>query len=186
MAGIEQFFKSHSAYSSSFKETSFDKEKDIYLCTDTTQDVINFDKIIEDKYPDSHSYRPKSFDALYQLNSDIYLIEFKNQKPKFLSAHKQELEQKLLDGKNELDQLLAGLNIPKSAYNFKYCVIYQKCSTSHFNEYKCGIDKNIIKFNLTKHKGSVVDDIKTNQVDFFTKLLNKKLTPSTLQCEGEI
>ena len=186
MAGIEQFVKHYSLYNSSFKETSYDKEKNTHLCNDTTIDVINFDKIIEDIYPDSNTYRPKSFDALYQQGNDIYLIEFKNQKKSFLSTHKYDLEQKLLDGKNELDKLLNSLNIQKDNYNFKYCIVYKNCSVSHFDEYKCGIDKDVVKFGLGKYKNKIVEDIKTNEVDFFTKVLNKKLTPSTLKCEEKI
>jgi len=80
MANINQFFKSYKSYNSTFKVTSFDNANNTYLCNDTTQNVINFDKIIENIYKDPYK-RPKSFDALYQLNNDIYLIEFKNQKP---------------------------------------------------------------------------------------------------------
>lgn len=119
MADIGQFIREYSSYKSTFKITSFDDENKVNLCTDESQEVVNFDRIIENKYPDSNK-RPKSFDALYIDNSDIYCIEFKNQKPAQLNKNKDEIKGKIEDGKSELDALLTKLNISKDDYNFIY------------------------------------------------------------------
>ncbi len=51
-----------------------------------------------------------------------------------------------------------------------------------YDECKNGIAKNIIKFGLEKHS-NLVNGIKTDCVVEFTQLLNKRLTPTTLNCE---
>ena len=140
MADIQQFFKNYSLHNSTFKETSFDDENNVYLCTDTSQDVLNFDKLIEDKYPNPY-LRPKSFDAIYQFGNVLYLVEFKNQKPSQIDNNA--IVQKLNDGKKELDTFLTKLNIQKRDYSFKYCVVYKNCNKA-IDRYKCGISKNII------------------------------------------
>lgn len=171
MADLKQFLKEYNNFIDTFKSTSFDSEKNEYLCNDTTVNVINFDKIIKERYPDSFK-RPSSFDALYIIEDDIYLIEFKNQFPKHIINA--EIKKKLLQGKEELDKLLSNLNIQKRDYTFKYCVIYKNCLLPK-DRYKCGISKNIPQFGLSSCK-TIIDEIYTNNVNFFTKTLNKKLS----------
>ncbi len=180
MADISQFIRDYSSYKSTFKITSFDDENKVNLCTDESQEVINFDQIISIKYPDSNK-RPKSFDALYIDNSDIYCIEFKNQKPSQLNKNKIEIKEKLKDGKTELDILLGELNISKDDYNFIYCVCYKNC-TEPKDRYKCGVAKGAIQFDLEQYKEKgIVKAIYTNNVNFFTELFQKK-TSKNLQC----
>ena len=172
MADISQFVQSFQGFRSTFKETSFDSEKNENLCTDESQQVINFDKIIETIYPDSN-VRPKSFDALYVHGDNIFCIEFKNQKPS--QINNKDIREKLEEGKNELDTLLGELNIPASNYTFTYCVAYQKCAEP-YDRYKCGIDKGRILFGLEQYKNQrFVKEIFTENVDFFSKQFKKQL-----------
>jgi len=178
MAGIEEFLKTYNQYHSTFKETSLDDKKNIYLCNDTTQNVLNFDIMIKDKYRGKRE-RPKSFDAIYQLDTTLYLVEFKNQIPS--QINNQDIQQKLLDGKAELDTFLAACNIQKDDYFFKYCVVYKNFKKP-YDRYKKGVSKNIIEFGL-ENVNSLVNAIKTDSVSEFTLILNKKLPPSALNCE---
>lgn len=165
--------ESYQTYISTFKETSLDDHhRDIpneYICQDESQEVINFDKIIEDKYPNPYN-RPKTFDALYVDDRNIYLIEFKNQ----IKPNNEEVKGKLVDGKNELDKILGEMNVRKEDYTFIYCVVHKNCKP-HFNRYKCGIAKESPRFALAKYKeNGFVDDIYTEDVNFFTKQFKKK------------
>ncbi len=181
MAEIKYVLNEHYLpYVSTFKETSLDNHhvdiENEYLCQDESQEVINFDKIIEDKYSDPYT-RPKAFDALYVDNSNVYLIEFKNQK----KPTNVEVVGKLLDGKKELDKILGTMNVKKEDYKFIYCVVHKNCQ-AHFNRYKCGIEKDIPRFALAKYKeNGFIDDIFTEDVNFFTKQFRKK-TLKELSC----
>ncbi len=178
MADIGQFLQSYQNFQSTFKETSFDSSHDEYLCTDQSQKVINFDKIIEEKYPNSNE-RPKSFDAIYLYENKIFCIEFKNQKPSQIIN--QDICEKLTEGKAELDTLLQSLNIQSSNYKFAYCVAYKKCIEPR-DRYKCGIDKGKILFGLGQYKNKgLVKEIFTQDVDFFTKEFNKQFQKE-LEC----
>jgi len=171
MADIGQFMQTYQSFQSTFKETSFDSDKNENLCEDNTQKVINFDKIIEGQYPNSN-VRPKSFDALYVYEDNIFCIEFKNQKPS--QINNQDICQKLTEGKAELDTLLQRLNIQSNNYNFVYCVVYKKCIEAR-DRYKCGIDKGKILFGLEQYKNQgLVKEIFTQNVNFFTKQFKKQ------------
>ncbi len=174
---IEQKFK---AFFSTFKETSEDNgSKDVtpnYLCTDTSQKVINFDKIIENRFPDSNT-RPQSFDAVYIHDNRVYCIEFKNQK----NPDNKDLKGKLLDGKKELDTILGEMNVRKDDYSFIYCVVHKNCKPHH-DRYKCGIAKGEPRFALQEYKDKgFIDDIFTEDVNFFTKQF-KEQTSKELAC----
>jgi len=172
MADINQFQKEYSQYQSTFKETSYDDNNSIYLCKDKSQIVINFDKILQSKYPDSNQ-RPKSFDALYIYNNLIFCIEFKNQKPSQIDNL--EVKDKLLDGKNELIKLFQELNIQLKDYDFVYCVVYKRCLEPR-DRYKCGIDKGRVLFGLEKYeKQGFIKKVYTQDIDFFTKEFKKNL-----------
>jgi len=172
MADIGQFQKEYSQYRSTFKETSFDDNNEIYLCNDESQNVINFDKILELKYPDSNK-RPKSFDALYVYNNLLFCIEFKNQKPSQIDNR--EIQDKLLSGKDELVKLCQELNIQIAEYSFVYCVVYKKCIEPR-DRYKCGIDKGRVLFGLEQYEEQgFVKKVYTQNVEFFTKEFRKNL-----------
>ena len=178
MADFNQFKKEYDQYQSTFSETSFDDNNKIHLCSDKSQNVINFDKIIESKYPDSN-HRPKSFDALYAYNNLLFCIEFKNQKPSQIDN--QEIQDKLESGKEELLRLLQELNIQINEYDFIYCVIYKKCIEPR-DRYKCGVDKGKILFGLDKYQEQgFVKKVYTQSVDFFTKEFKKNLNKE-LKC----
>ena len=170
MADFNQFKKKYSQYKSTFKKISFDDNNKVYLCNDESQNVISFDKILEDKYPDSN-FRPKSFDALYVYNNLLFCIEFKNQKPSQIDN--QEIQDKLVSGKAELVKLLQNENIQKNSYDFIYCVVYKKCIEPR-DRYKCGIEKGKIQFGLEKYeKNGFVKRVFTDNVNFFTKQFRK-------------
>ena len=178
MADINQFLKTFSLYQSSFKETSFDDNNEIYLCNDESQNVINFDKILESKYPDTNT-RPKSFDALYVYNDLLFCIEFKNQKPSQIDNL--DIQSKLLSGKEELLILFQELNIQVNTYTFVYCVVYKKCVEPR-DRYKCGIDKGKVLFGLEKYEEQgIVKKVYTQNVDFFTNEFRKNLKKE-LEC----
>jgi len=171
MADIGQFLQSYQSHQSTFKKTSFDDSNQKYLCTDTSQIVINFDELIEEIYPDSN-IRPKSFDAIYIYKNKIFCIEFKNQKPS--EINNQEVQGKLKDGINELMKLLRVLNIQTHKYDFAYCVVYKLCIEPK-DRYKCGIDKGKILFGLEQYKKQgLVKEIFTENVKYFTKEFKKQ------------
>jgi len=172
MADIGHFIRTYQSCQSTFKETSLDTDNSQYLCTDESQEVINFDEILKEKYPDSNM-RPKSFDALYIYDKIVFCIEFKNQKPSQIVN--QEICEKLTEGKAELDTLLQNLNIQSNHYDFVYCVAYKKC-TEPRDRYKCGVDKGKVLFGLEYYKKQgLVKEIFTENVDFFTKEFKKQL-----------
>jgi hypothetical protein len=182
MAEIEFALKqNYQAYISTFKETSLDdhhKDKaNEYLCNDEAHEVYNFDKIIAHRYPNPNDYRPQAFDALYIDKTNVYCIEFKNQ----TNPTNSEVVGKLVDGKKELDKILGEINVNKEVYKFIYCVVHKNCKTRPFTRYKCGIEKEIPRFSLASYKGDIIDDIFTEDVNFFSKQFKKKTTKD-LQC----
>lgn len=177
MADIGSFIREYSSFKSTFKITSFDDANNVSLCNDESQEVINFDKIIETNYPNSND-RPKSFDALYIHDNNIYCIEFKNLKP--ASIENDDVKGKLEAGKRALEELLSAQNIQKNDYNFIYCVCYKHC-TEPRDRYKCGIAKGAIQFDLEQYKEKqVIKEVFTNNVTFFTKQFQKKTQQSLL------
>ncbi len=181
MADFNFFYKKYNSYLSTFKETSLDNhdksKPNEYLCLDTTQKVINFDKIIEEKYPNSN-IRPQTFDAIFfdEQEKTIYLIEFKNQK----NPDKKEIEGKLLNGKKEFDILLNELNISKNNYKIIFCFVYNKYRPKH-ERYKRGLFKSLTFEFLNQYKEScLVNDIYTEDVNFFTKQFKKKFLKELL------
>jgi len=178
MAGIEQLVKRYPF--TTFKETSYDDTNKDSLCHDTTQRVLNFDEIIKKKYPDPYD-RPKSFDALYIQQHRIYLIEFKNQPPKFIDNT--EVQLKLQKGKEELDKFLAQENIQKKEYEFIYCVVHKKTKKTIFDDYKTGISESAVRFGLEKYTPKYAHKIITKDVETLTKHLEKKIQKN-LKCKG--
>ena len=170
MADMNQFFKKYDNYKSTFKETSFDSNNSEYLCSDEMQEIINFDSIIENKYPNSN-LRPQSFDALYvyEASNQIFMIEFKNEN----KPNKNDIENKMIAGKCELDSMLQDLNIASKNYQFIFCLVYNQFKPKH-ERHKRGLYKSIRFEFLNKYKkNGVIHDIFTENVDFFTKQFNK-------------
>ncbi|MGK0255753.1 MAG: hypothetical protein ACI81I_000359 [Arcobacteraceae bacterium] len=178
MANIGVFIKKYSKFQTTFKVTSYDDNNKEHICLDELNQNINFDEIIADIYPNSKEYRPKSFDSIYIYENIIYCIEFKNEK----KPDKEDLEDKLLSGKKELDKLLAELNIQKNDFKFIFCLVYN-IHKPRDNRYKRGIVKYDIKTYLKKYKeNNFVDDIFTEDVNFFSNQFKKKLNKE-LKCE---
>jgi len=172
--------ENYKVFFSTFKETSKDehhKDKKPYsLCTDESQKVINFDRIIKEKYPDSNA-RPQTFDAIYIYKNKVYCIEFKNQS----NPANKDLRGKLVDGKNELDKILGEINVQKNDYDFIYCVVHKNCKPD-YNRFKCGVSKSVPRFALAKYKeNGFMYDIFTEDVSFFTKQFKDK-TSKELTC----
>jgi len=170
MAEAGYIFKTNfSLYITTLKETSLDKHDNIkqseYLCKNTTEQVYNFDKIVKNLYP---TKQPSSFDALLIKDNNIYCIEFKN--TKYSSVKKQEVQKKLTNSKDIIDNIFEEYNIQKSKYIFTYCVIYK----NHEAKWRRGITKNIVQFDLEQYKGKYFDEIYTNDVQYFTHEYKKQ------------
>lgn len=177
MADISEFLKKYNSHQTTFKITSYDEQNDISLCTDETLKNIDFDAIIAKRYPNPNSYRPKTFDAIYAHEDKIYCVEFKNEK----KPNKKDIEQKLLDGKKELESIFADLNIPKNRYKFIYCVVYNIYKPLE-QRYKSGILNYPLRMYLEKYKeNGFIDDIFTEDVEFFSTKLEQTLK-TKLQC----
>jgi hypothetical protein len=168
MAEIGQFFRAYQAYESTFRETSHDSRYNEYLCRDTTQTVINFDQLIEQKYEGKK--QPKSFDALYLHGDTVFCVEFKNQ----TKPDRRIVEQKLLEGKRELDTLLSQHNIAKNKYRFVFCLVYNKFVPKE-ERYKRGLHKSIHFEYLSRYKPYFFDDVYTEDISFFTQDFSKQL-----------
>ncbi len=170
MADINQFKQKYASFVSTFKLTSYDSNNDIYLCKDETQEVINFDKIIETKYPDSN-IRPKVFDALYfdENTNRIYLIEFKNEK----KPDKKEIEGKLIDGRNEFSILLNELHISSKNYTYIFCLVYNQFKPKE-ERFKRGLYKSIRFEFLNRYKNiGLIDEVFTEDISFFSQQFKK-------------
>lgn len=171
MADISEFIKKYSKYQTTFKITSYDDTNDKYLCKDELNQNINFDAIIADIYPNSKEYRPKSFDSIYIDKNNIYCIEFKTER----KPDKKELENKLVDGKNELTKLLAELNIQKNDYKFIFCLVYN-IHKPRFDRFKRGGISYPINSYLKKYKeNKFIDDIFTEDIEFFSNKFKQQL-----------
>jgi len=172
MADLKNFLKRYNLYISTFKLTSFDSENNYYLCRDETKEVIDFDKIIAEKFTDSNK-RPKSFDAIYIHENSLYCIEFKNQKPGKIDN--EEIQGKLEEGKKELIHFLKESKIDIKKINFIYAVVYKECK-SNFEKYKCGLVQSKIEFGLEKFKKSgFVKDVFTSDIAFFKRAFKLKM-----------
>lgn len=180
MADIGVFIKKYSKYQTTFKVTSYDDNNKKYVCSDELNQNINFDEIIADIYPNSLEYRPKSFDSIYIHENIIYCIEFKNEK----KPDKEDLEDKLVFGKKELEKLLAELNIQKNDYKFIFCLVYN-IHKPKYERHKRGVINYSIKEYLEKHKESkFIDDIFTEDVKFFSKKF-EEIVSKKLECTYE-
>ncbi len=175
MADIGQFLREYTDYQSTFKETSCDQRHKnremVYLCHDQTQKVIDFDKLVQERY--NGSKKPRTFDAVYVHKNIIFCVEFKNQTT--ADIKNTIVQEKLESGKDELETIFAELNISSSNYKFVYCVVYKNYK-EQIERYKSGISKGAVLFDLQKYKKRhFVDEIFTNNVNFFTKEFKKQI-----------
>ena len=172
MADIGQFRRDFASFSSTFKATSLDDNHSAHLCNDKSQEVLDFDAIMSDKYPDANT-RPKSFDALYIYQNVLFCVEFKNQKPS--QINNKDIQEKLEKGKEELVRLLQESHIQQKSFDFIYCVVYKQHQEPR-DRYKYGIEKETIRFGLEKYEqNGFVKKVFTENVNFFTKQFEKQL-----------
>lgn len=160
------FLSKFKPFISTLKETSFDKENKVYLCKDEIQKVYDFDKIIKNLYP---LKQPASYDALIIDNQNIYCIEFKNQKANIIKKDSKQIQKKLLNGKEALNNIFLQYNMGIKDYNFIYCVAYQ----NNKDKWRRRIERNKIQFGLEAYKGQYFDEIYTNDIQFFTNEYKK-------------
>ena len=158
-------------YLETFKNTSYDKENNEYICEDESRLVYDFDKIKEDKY----IKHPSSFDVLLIQDEKVFCVEFKNMK--YSQVNNKNVTKKLLCGKEILEDILKENNVAKKDYKFFYCVAY----STKADRWKRGVLKNEIQFGLEAYKPEIFDDIFTNDVEFF-KNEYKKIFKKDLEC----
>jgi len=165
MADAHSIFKNNfKNYISSLKSVSFDKNNSVYLCNDTSINVYDFDAIVKKLYPIK---QPASYDALLIDNKRIFCIEFKNEK--YADITNTEVEKKLINGKEVINNIFTKYNIQINEYSFVYCVAYKNTEA----RWRRGISKNTIQFGLEKFKEVYYDEIYTNDIQFFTNEYKK-------------
>jgi hypothetical protein len=173
MADAQSIFKANfKDYSSSLKETSFDKENFIYLCNDTSVNVYDFDAIVKKLYP---LKQPSSYDALIIDKKRVFCIEFKNEK--YAEIKNPEVRKKLRNGKDIIVSIFSKYHINLEEYSFTYCLAYRNTEA----RWRRGISKNTIQFRLEQYQPEYFDEIYTNDIQFFTNEY-KKYFYKTLQC----
>lgn len=162
MAEIQYILKKHYAKCfDSLKNTSHDKENDIYMCG-SKKEVVNFDELTRMLYPIK---QPSSYDALLieEAEKKIFYIEFKNQtEAKIVNKS---LHKKVIDSDETLKKLCTSHHIAKKSYTTKLCVIYKTKSQFRYRRFQ----ENIVHFGLEQFTGKYFDTVITNNINFFTK-----------------
>ena len=147
---------------STFKETSYDKANQQYLCSDTeTKNVFDFDLYVE-KLPVDKT--PASPDAIYIGEKQLYFVEFKNQRVS--DIENEPMKQKFRQGTTILKELLKDFS-PKDCKYF-FCVVYKSDSSRY--SYSKYIERNSPRFGLAEENeelGSFYDEIITRDIDFY-------------------
>ena len=173
MADAQSIFKKDfKDYSTSLKNTSFDKTNSVYLCNDKTMLVYDFDRLVKDRYP---LKQPSSYDALLIDKQKIFCIEFKNEK--YSNIDNKEVSKKLKNGKDVLTSIFQKNHIQLRDYTFIYCVAYKNTQA----RWKRGISKATIQFDLEKYQPKYFNKIYTNDIMFFTNEY-KKYFSKALEC----
>jgi hypothetical protein len=152
----------------SLKNTSYDKEHNIFMCQ-SPMEVINFDKLTE--HNANGKKLPKSFDALIcdEEEKKAYCIEFKNQEKSIVNN--KSLQEKMIEGKNTLDRIMAQNKVQRKNYQFIFCVAY-KPNPNHYR-YRRKIEERTIYFNLERQEHTF-DKIITKDIVFFTDQFRRK------------
>ena len=168
MAEMLYIFKQK--FSDSFdtlKNTSYDKENNIYLCN-SSMSVIDFDDVTQKLYPKK---QPSSYDSIIIEEKDkkVFYIEFKNQ-------DKTDISNKILHNKVKCsDETILNIcktnNIKKDNYNYVLCIVYKTTNTKY--QYR-RFEKNTIHFELRQYIPKYFGKIITNDIEFFKKEFNKQ------------
>ena len=159
-----------STHQSTFKDTSYDKTNDEYVCSDEqVKQVYDFDAYIRAKFG-KNAVMPASPDAIYVGAKHLYLVEFKNQI--WSKVDKQQIAQKFRDGTSALKSLLADFT-PRDC-KFVFCVVHKKETSSR--AYWRGVEAGAERFNfdaLNKEHSGFYDDIIVRDVDFYRQNFNE-------------
>lgn len=149
---------------STLKETSFDKENNKHLCTDTTlQNVYDFDAFIDQLFSEKHK-KPASPDAIHIGRKKLYFIEFKNQRRS--NVETKEIKNKFKRGTQVLDEILGQFK-PKDN-KFVFCVVYKNEQARY--KYQRHVQNKDIHFGLEElnvELGGFYDKIITQSVDSY-------------------
>ena len=148
------------------KNTSYDKDNKTYLCQ-SDKEVVDFDALTLKLYPQK---QPSSYDALLieEGDKEVFYIEFKNQKKSDIKN--QNLHKKVKDSDTTIKKLCLENSVAKSSYTYKLCIVYKKDVIYEYRRFK----ERVIHFDLEQFKGKYVDEIITNDIEFFQKEFQKK------------
>lgn len=153
-------------YKSTLRETSYDKNKQEYLCDDESlPDTYDFDAYIRKKFPRS-SNTPASPDAIHIGAKKLYFIEFKNQRKGDVDS--KNLKDKFKEGTKVLQELLDSFK-PRDN-QFVFCVVFRTYGTRH--SYENFIRSRQVHFGLKELNDELsgfYDEIITQDVEFYKK-----------------
>jgi len=150
------------------KNTSYDKENNLYMCQSQMK-VVDFDNLTNNMYPQK---QPSSYDALWTDEDlkNIYCVEFKNQNKS--SVKNQNIQKKAKDGKETLKNICNKYAIAIDDYTIVYCVVHK--SNPNKREYRTRYDDSSVHYGLQKYIGVYFDEVRTNNIDYFTNQFSKK------------
>lgn len=150
-------------FASTFKATSYDKEKKQHLCSDSsTPNVYDFDAYVEKRCP--HPI-PASPDAIHVGIKDLYFVEFKNQRAG--DVDKEQMQRKFQAGTRILKNLLQEFNARDCQYHF--CVVFKNQSKPRYMDFR-HVEKSVVKFGLgelNRELGCFYDHVVTESLDFY-------------------
>lgn len=146
MSNLELLKERLSAYKSTLKNTSLDKENQLYLC-ESESEVYDFESFVQN---DIRLKKRKTFDALLINDRQIFCIEFKNQK--YSKIKNESIQGKYIDGLNTLEELLEELGLEKEIEDcsFFFFVVYR--NPPNMTTYRDRGFENEIQFGLDKCK----------------------------------
>lgn len=157
---------------STFKDTSFDEENNVHLCSDeTTGEVYDFDAYV---WARGENPIPASPDAIHAGSKDFYFVEFKNQRSSDID--KAQMQRKFVAGTEVLKELLQDFSAKDCRYHF--CVVMKNQPRSRFMDFR-HIERSVVRFGLdelNQELGGFYDHVVTESLDFYVKQFK------TLQC----
>lgn len=164
---LKDYLKSELAdHTSSFRETSYDKEHNEYLCKDTaTPDVYDFDQYVAKRF--GGQKLPASPDAIHLGKKQLYFVEFKNQLPSKIDNVA--IQRKFKQGTEILQDML--VDFAPRDWRRVFCVVFKPSSRSiyfdsrHFEESK-------VRFNLddlNAELGHFYDKVLTEDIGFYSR-----------------
>jgi hypothetical protein len=150
-------------FASTFKATSYDKEKKQHLCSDTrTPNVYDFDAYVQERC--AHPI-PASPDAIHVGSKDLYFVEFKNQRAG--DVDKEQMQRKFQAGTSILKKLLGEFKARDCQYHF--CVVLKKQPKPRYMDSR-HVEKSVVKFGLdelNRELGDFYDHVVTESLDFY-------------------